>query len=59
MKYYVVDCISGCRTGAKAYSNLDDAKARRDKLDVKAMKEGHSKGFWIIIDESGKEVTTE
>lgn len=56
MRYFVVDCISGVR-GGKGYTDLDKAKARRDKLDAKAVKEGHSKGFWIIIDQDGNEVT--
>lgn len=58
MRYFVVDCISGVR-GGKGYTDLDKAKARRDKLDAKAVKEGHSKGFWIIIDQDGNEVTEE
>lgn len=56
MRYFVVDCISGVR-GGKGYTDLDKAKQRRDKLDAKAVKEGHSEGFWIIIDENGNEVT--
>lgn len=58
MRYFVVDCISGVR-GGKGYTDLDKAKARRDKLDAKSMAEGHPKGFWIIIDQNGNEVTEE
>lgn len=55
-RYFVVDCITGVKSG-KGYTDLDKAKQRRDKLDAKAVKEGHSKGFWIIIDQDGNEVT--
>lgn len=55
-RYFVVDCISGVKVG-KGYTDLDKAKIRREKLDAKAMAEGHSKGFWIIVDQDGNEVT--
>lgn len=58
MRYFVVDCISGVKSG-KGYTDLDKAKERRDKLDAKAMAEGHGKGFWIIIDQDGNEIEFE
>lgn len=58
MRYFVVDCITGVKSG-KGYTDLDKAKERRAKLDAKAMAEGHNKGFWIIIDQDGNEIAFE
>ena len=58
MKYFVVDCITGVKSG-KGYTDLDKAKERRAKLDAKSIAEGHSKGFWIIIDQDGNEIAFE
>jgi len=55
MKYFVVDCITGVR-GGKGYTDLDKAKARRDKLNAEEVANGHPDGFWIIVDSDGEEV---
>ena len=58
MRYFVVDCITGVKHG-KGYTDLDEAKIRREKLDAKSIAEGHPKGFWIIVDQDGNEIAFE
>lgn len=56
MKYYVVDCISGCRDGVRAVTDLDKARAKRGKLNEEDRKAGRSGELWIVVDADGKEV---
>lgn len=57
MKYWIVDCISGYRDEEdEVYTDLKEAKAECKRMNADAVKEGHSPNFWIIVDESGKEV---
>lgn len=56
MKYYIVDCISGCKEGARAITDLDKARAKRDRMNERDKKKGHSGELWIIVDENGSEV---
>ena len=56
MKYYVVDSISGCKDGVRAMSNLERAKAKRDKLNADDKAKGHPGTLWTVVDEDGKEV---
>lgn len=55
MKYWVVDCITGVKSG-KGYTDLDKAKARQSKLNEQDKANGGSGEFWIVVDESGSEV---
>lgn len=55
MRYWVVDCITGVKSG-KGYGDIDKAKARRDKLNAEEIAKGHSGEFWIVVDSEGKEV---
>lgn len=56
MKYYIVDCISGCRDGARPITDLDKAREKRDKMNAKRAAEGGSDEFWLIVDKDGNEV---
>lgn len=56
MKYYVTICIAGTKDNEDCYDTLEEAKKVRAEHDAYSMKQGHSEGFWIIIDETGKEV---
>lgn len=55
MRYWVVDCITGVKSG-KGYADLDKAKERRDKLNEQDKAKGGSGEFWVIVDNTGKEV---
>lgn len=55
MRYFVVDCITGVK-GGKGYTDLEKAKAKRDKMNAKDKENGGTGEFWIIIDNDGNEV---
>ena len=55
MKYWVVDCITGVKSG-RGFTSLDKAKAKRDKMNAEDKAEGGSGNFWVVIDEDGNEV---
>lgn len=55
MKYWVVDCITGAKSG-RGYTDPDKAKAKKDKLNAEDKAEGGSGNFWIVVDEAGSEV---
>lgn len=53
MKYYLTISIAGVINPEDSFDSLEEAKAeasRRDKED------GHEPGFWIVVDENGKEI---
>lgn len=56
-RYYIVDCISGCRDGVPFLTDLTEAVIKRDELNEERKANGGSDEFWIIVDENGDEVT--
>ena len=57
MKYYVTICIAGTMDEEDCYNTLEEAMKVRAERDAESMKEGHNEGFWIVVDENGKEQT--
>lgn len=55
-EYYVVDCISGCRDEIEPITDINEARAFRDRLNAERVSEGGSSDFWIIVDGNGKTV---
>lgn len=55
-KYWVVDRISGCTDEVEPFANLGDAVKQRDAWNAEDKAEQGSDGFWIIVDEDGREV---
>ena len=59
MAYYVTNCIAGMMEDEDRFETLEEARAERAKMDAIAIERGHNPGFWIILDEDGKEVPWE
>lgn len=57
MAYYVTGYIGLDKDEEGKFESLEEAKTERARLDADAIADGHEPGFWIIIDEEGKEVS--
>ena len=55
MKYYVTICIAGTKDDEDCYNTLEEAMNVRAERDKDSMAKGHEEGFWIVVDENGKE----
>lgn len=56
MKYYVTICIAGDMDEEDCYNTLEEAMAVRAERDAHDISTGkHEPGFWIVVDENGKE----
>lgn len=56
MKYYLTICITGTVDEMDSYDTLEEAKAERERRDKDAVESGHLPGFWIVVDENGKQI---
>lgn len=56
MKYYVTISIAGTMDEEDCYNTLEEAMKVRAEHDAYSMSKGHNEGFWIVVDENGKEV---
>lgn len=52
MKYYVTGCIAGCIDEDCGFSTLEEAIKKRDEWN----REDGKSGYWIVVDEDGREV---